>query len=88
VLQHHPSEEWLNRGMRQFDRLYQESETITRVMAVSIHPYITGVPHRIGYLERLYEYMQSRPGVLMWTGERILDWYIDAAGLRRAEGAR
>ena len=44
-------------------------------MAISVHPYITGVPHRIGYLERLYEYIRQRPGVWLWTGEQILDWY-------------
>jgi len=78
ALQGHPSEEWLRRGVDHFDRLYAESERITRVMAISVHPYITGVPHRIGYLERLYEYILQRPGVLMWTGEQILDWYKDA----------
>jgi len=75
VLQNHPSSEWLRRGIDQFDRLYAEGEKSARVMAISVHPYITGVPHRIAYLERLYEYIRQRPGVLMWTGEEILDWY-------------
>jgi allantoinase len=75
VLQNHPSEEWLRRGIDQFDRLYAEGEKSMRVMAISVHPYITGVPHRIGYLEKLYEYILQRPGVKMWTGEQILDWF-------------
>ncbi len=75
VLQNHPSSEWLRRGIDQFDRLYAEGEAGARVMAISVHPYITGVPHRIAYLERLYEHILQRPGVLMWTGEQILDWY-------------
>jgi allantoinase len=75
VLQNHPSSEWLRRGIDQFERLYAEGEKSARVMAISVHPYITGVPHRIAYLERLYEYIRQRPGVLMWTGEEILDWY-------------
>jgi allantoinase len=75
VLQNHPSEEWLRRGIDQFDRLHMEGGKSARVMAISVHPYITGVPHRIGYLEKLYEYILQRPGVLMWTGEQILDWY-------------
>jgi peptidoglycan/xylan/chitin deacetylase (PgdA/CDA1 family) len=78
VLQNHPSEEWLRRGVDQFDRLYAEGGKSARVMAISVHPYITGVPHRIGYLEKLYEYILQRPGVLMWTGEQILDWYKQA----------
>jgi peptidoglycan/xylan/chitin deacetylase (PgdA/CDA1 family) len=79
ALQHHPSEEWLRRGVDQFDRLYAEGERITRVMAVSVHPYITGVAHRIGYLEKLYKHITARPGVVLWTGEQILDWYVAQA---------
>ena len=75
ALQHHPSEEWLRRGIDHFDRLYMEGEKTARVMAISVHPYITGAPHRIGYLEKLYEYIRARPGVCLWTGEQILDWF-------------
>jgi peptidoglycan/xylan/chitin deacetylase (PgdA/CDA1 family) len=75
LIQQHGSEELLRRGIDHFDRLYAESATITRVMAISVHPYITGVPHRIGYLERLYEHIRARRDVLLWPGERILDWY-------------
>ena len=85
VLQNHPSSEWLRRGIDQFDRLYEEGAKSARVMAISVHPYVTGVPHRIGYLERLYEYILQRPGVLMWTGEQILDWYT---GTQRTLGPR
>jgi peptidoglycan/xylan/chitin deacetylase (PgdA/CDA1 family) len=75
ALQHHGAAEMLSRGIDQFERLYQESESITRVMAVSLHPYISGVPHRIGYVERLFEHIAGKPGVLLWRGEQILDWY-------------
>jgi peptidoglycan/xylan/chitin deacetylase (PgdA/CDA1 family) len=76
VLQSHASGEWLRRGIDHFDRLYAEGERSARVMAISVHPYISGVPHRIGYLEKLYEYIRQRPGVCLWTGEQILDWYV------------
>lgn len=75
AVQQHSSDELLKRGIRQFDRLYKESANSMRVMAVSVHPYLTGVPHRIGYLEELYAHITKHTGVLMWTGERILDWY-------------
>jgi allantoinase len=78
ALQNHPSEEWLRRGIDHFDRLYMEGEKSARVMAISVHPYITGAPHRIGYLEKLYQYILQRPGVALWTGEEILDWYKKA----------
>ncbi len=76
AVQRHPSDEILRRGRDQFDRLYQEGETTPRVMAISIHPYLTGVPHRIKYLEALYDYILGHTGVVMWTGAEILDWYL------------
>ncbi|HZQ71271.1 MAG TPA: polysaccharide deacetylase family protein [Burkholderiales bacterium] len=77
VIQQHPSDEWLHRGIDTFDRLYREGEDQARVMAISVHPYITGVPHRIGYLEKLLEYILAREAKVVWTGEEILDWYLE-----------
>jgi allantoinase len=75
AVQQHGSDEILRRGRDQFDRLYQDGATIPRVMAISIHPYLTGVPHRIKYLEQLYDYILGHEGVVTWTGAEILDWY-------------
>jgi peptidoglycan/xylan/chitin deacetylase (PgdA/CDA1 family) len=75
AIQQQPSEEFLRRGRDQFDRLLLEGTDAPRVMAISIHPYLTGVPHRIKYLEMLYDYILSHPDVVMWTGAEILDWY-------------
>jgi allantoinase len=83
AIQHHPSSEWLQRGIDCFDRLYAEGETIPRVMAISVHPYITGVPHRIGYLDRLLEHIRGHEGALLWTGEEVLDWYTKASKGRK-----
>jgi hypothetical protein len=44
-------------------------------MAISVHPYITGAPHRIGYFEKLLDHIQQKEGVLIKTGEWISDWY-------------
>lgn len=75
AVQQQPSDEILRRGRDQFDRLYQDGASAPRVMAISIHPYLTGVPHRIKYLEQLYDYILGHEGVVMWTGAEILDWY-------------
>ena len=75
AVQRQPSDEILRRGRDQFDRLYLDGAKAPRVMAISIHPYLTGVPHRIKYLELLYDYILSHDGVVMWTGAEILDWY-------------
>ncbi|GAA5264288.1 hypothetical protein ACOSOMT5_P0708 [Acidiphilium sp. MT5] len=76
AIQQQPSDEILRRGRDQFDRLWQEGQEAPRVMAISIHPYLTGVPHRIKYLEALYDYILGHQGVVMWTGAEILDWYL------------
>lgn len=76
AVQQHRSDEILLRGKDHFDRLYQEATVdAPLVTAIAIHPYLTGVPHRIGYLERLYDYILSKPGVVICMGEEILDWY-------------
>jgi len=75
AVQQQPSDEIFRRGRDQFDRLYQDGKTAPRVKAISIHPYLTGVPHRIKFLEMLYDYILGHEGVVMWTGAEILDWY-------------
>lgn len=75
AVQQQRSDEIFTRGRDQFNRLYLDGAKAPRVMAISIHPYLTGVPHRIKYLEALYDYILGHEGVVMWTGEEILDWY-------------
>jgi peptidoglycan/xylan/chitin deacetylase (PgdA/CDA1 family) len=78
AVQQQPSDEILRRGRDQFDRLYLDGASAPRVMAISIHPYLTGVPHRIRYLEMLYDHILAHDGVVLWTGGQILDWYRSA----------
>ena len=77
-LQHQPSEVFLRRGRDAFDRLYAESSERAKFFSVAFHPYLSGVPHQIKYLEALFEYLGGQPGVAFWTGEQILDWYRSA----------
>ena len=79
VLQHHEGAYWLRKCTDAFDRLYQEGATRPRVMAIAIHPYISGQPFRIKYLEQVYEHMAQFAGVLNWTGAEIYRWYNAAA---------
>ena len=79
LVQNHRSPELFERARDQFDTLYQESATHTRIMAISVHPYITGVPHRIRYFDRIFQYIKSYNDVLFMTGSEILDWYKSAS---------
>ncbi|MFG1398994.1 polysaccharide deacetylase family protein [Roseixanthobacter pseudopolyaromaticivorans] len=72
---HHESPYWVQRFKDSLDRLHAEGEERAKVLAVAIHPYISGQPHRIKYLEQIYEYAASLGDVLFWNGAEILDWY-------------
>ena len=80
MVQYHSGLELYDRAMDQFQRLSAEAEHSARVMAIAVHPYITGVPHRIGYFEQLLDALGSQPGVVFWTGVQILDWYLETRG--------
>ena len=82
IVQHHDSDHLLKRSMEMFDRLYEEGGQRAKFMAIAIHPYISGQPFRIKYLEQIYEYVNRLPGVLHWNGAQILDWYLAQAGTR------
>jgi peptidoglycan/xylan/chitin deacetylase (PgdA/CDA1 family) len=74
-VQHHRADEFVTRCLDQFERLYEEGKERAKIMAIAVHPYISGVPHRIKYFEQVLEALQGKPGVVFWTGERILGWY-------------
>ena len=78
IIQHHESHYLWRRVIDAFDRLYAEGENRAKILALAIHPYISGQPHRIKYLEEVYDYARRFDGVVYWTGEEILQWYLKA----------
>ena len=75
LIQHHKAGEYADRAIDQFDQLYADAEKSARVMALVVHPYIMGAPHRLKYFRKALAHAASHPGVVFWTGEQILDWY-------------
>ena len=75
ALQHHPSDMMYVRARDQFEWLYAESAERPKIMAIACHPYLSGVPHRIGHVQRTFAELLSRDGVVAWDGAKILDWY-------------
>ncbi len=63
---------------RQFDVLYAEGAKSGRVMAICLHPYVIGVPHRIGALNAGLEYICSHQGVWLATGSEIVEHYLNS----------
>jgi allantoinase len=77
-IQHLPSDAFKKRASDHFDRLYQEGADNARVMAISVHPYLSGVPHRIRHFEELLDYVQQHPEAAILTGAEIAEWYRSA----------
>ena len=72
------AEEFAEMIRRQFDTLYRESvdSKSGRVMAICLHPFIIGVPHRIGALDDALKYIGGHDGVWKATGSEISEHYL------------
>jgi allantoinase len=55
--------------------LYREGAESGRVMAIALHPYLTGVPHRIDALDAALAYICRHPHVWKATGAEIARHY-------------
>lgn len=78
AIQHAESELFYKRALDHFECLYEESADDVKVMSLAVHPYISGAPHRIKYIRKIFEHVISQPGVVVWDGTQILDWYLGA----------
>jgi peptidoglycan/xylan/chitin deacetylase (PgdA/CDA1 family) len=76
VVQHHAAGEFVTRSMDYFERVYREGRERAKIMAIAVHPYISGVPHRIKYFDAVLRRLRKQKGVLFWNGAQILDWYL------------
>jgi allantoinase len=79
AIQHLPSDAFKKRATDHFDRLYQEGAENARVMAISVHPYLSGVPHRIRFFEELLDYLRQHREAAILSGAEIAEWYRGAA---------
>ena len=61
---------------RQFDTLYREGAESGRVMAIALHPFVIGMPHRIWALESGLDYIAGHDDVWFATGAEIVDHYL------------
>ncbi len=86
MIQNLPSETYRDRAIDHFETIHAESAESVRVMSFAVHPYISGVPHRIRYIRETLDHFASRPGVVFMTGEEILDWH-DGQLAARSGGA-
>jgi allantoinase len=78
LIQHHKASEYCERALDQFDQIYDDAADSARIMAMAVHPYIMGAPHRAKYFRRIFETIRKKHDVLFWTGEQIVDWFLGA----------
>jgi peptidoglycan/xylan/chitin deacetylase (PgdA/CDA1 family) len=75
LIQHHKASEYYDRAVDQFEQLHHDGRDSARVMALVVHPYIMGAPHRLKYFRNAIARIRRQRDVVFWTGEQILDWY-------------
>lgn len=68
---HRTADEFRDMICRQFDVLYREGAASGRVMAIAIHPYLTGVPHRIDAFDAALAHISRHERVWKATGAEI-----------------
>jgi peptidoglycan/xylan/chitin deacetylase (PgdA/CDA1 family) len=78
LIQHHTAAEYRNRAVDQFNQIYADATGSARVMALVVHPYIMGAPHRVRYFREALEHIKKHQDVVFWTGEKIHDWFVSA----------
>ena len=61
----------------QFDVLYEDGKKTGRVMAIALHPFLIGHPHRIKHFDEALKYITSRQEVWVTTGGEINKYYRD-----------
>ncbi len=78
AIEKHASPEMYRRLTDTVAAFSQELETNPRVLPIGLHPHLIGVPHRIGYLERMLDDLLARDDTVFMTGSQIADWFVAA----------
>lgn len=47
-----------------------------RILTIPLHPHLSGVPHRIGYLAEAVDALMARDDTIFLRGSQILDWFL------------
>jgi peptidoglycan/xylan/chitin deacetylase (PgdA/CDA1 family) len=59
----------------QLDQLHADSADSGRVMALALHPFVTGQPFRTRYIDQALAYVASHPDVWLATSDEIAHHY-------------
>lgn len=77
LIQHHQASEYRQRAIDQYEQVYADAkrDDSARVVALVVHPYIMGAPHRARYFREALEHISGHEGSVFMTGSQIVDWY-------------
>lgn len=78
AVEKHSSDEMFRRVKDAVAVFEKEARHNPRILAIGLHPHLTGVAHRFGHFERLLDFLAGRPDTIFMTGSQITDWYVEA----------
>lgn len=78
LIQHHTAGEYARRAIDQYEQIARDADGSARVMALVVHPYIMGAPHRAKYFGEAIAHIADSPASVFMTGAEIADWYRTA----------
>jgi hypothetical protein len=83
AVEKHTSSEQYDRLRYSLDAIESELERGPRVLSISLHHHLSGVLHRIGFVEKMLDLLCARHDTVFMTGGEIVDWFLAA---NRANG--
>ena len=60
-----------------YDVLHEDGAKTPRVMAIALHPFLIGHPHRSKYFDKALQHIRDKGGAWFATGSEIVDWYLE-----------
>ncbi|WP_241384963.1 polysaccharide deacetylase family protein [Rhodococcus sp. CH91] len=75
----HTGRFFADQAKAQVSRLLRDAEEDgqARVTCVATHPFVSGQPHMIRYIEEIFDYLRSDPRIWIATAEEISEYYIE-----------
>jgi peptidoglycan/xylan/chitin deacetylase (PgdA/CDA1 family) len=78
AVEKHSSSEQFDRLKYTLEGLEKELEHAPRVLSLSLHHHLNGVPHRVRFLEKMLDLLLDRKDTIFMTGGQIADWFVEA----------
>ena len=78
AVENHSSDEQYRRLLATVEAVEPELARGPRVISLSFHHHLSGVLHRIGFVEKMLDVLLARRDTVFMTGGQIADWFVEA----------